>query len=192
MTCEASAREPKLFYGLRTDLCLRRRRHMVFTWDLPPLGGWRGIARPDSHEQCVEQVASDRIVSPASQGGAAFGCAVPAHGASSGRPVAGLVSAPSDFPQCGLPVTSTRPAPDLRFSKLNSRPADAFVCASPGTSRRSAQESRSRCFDARRRFIPTIALPAGHPSDEAPALLDRKQRLAENIHSGLNPQPWRG
>ena len=48
--------------------------------------------------------------------------------------------------QCGLPVTSTRSAPELRFSKLNSRPVDASVYASPGTSRHPAQDSRSRWF----------------------------------------------
>ena len=48
--------------------------------------------------------------------------------------------------QCGLPVASTRSAPELRFSKLNSRPVDASVYASPGTSRRPAQDSRSRWF----------------------------------------------
>ena len=47
---------------------------------------------------------------------------------------------------CGLPVASTRPAPGLCFSKLNSPPADASVYASPGTSRRPAQDSRSRWF----------------------------------------------
>jgi hypothetical protein len=72
--------------------------HTVLTLDLPPEGDWRGIARLDMHEQCVEQVASDRIVSPALPRWAAFGCAVPAHGTSSGRPVAEIVSAPSDFP----------------------------------------------------------------------------------------------
>ena len=72
--------------------------HTVLTLDVPPVGGWRGIARLDSHEQCVEQVASDRIVPPVSPRWAAFGCAVPAHETSSGRPVAGIVSAPSDFP----------------------------------------------------------------------------------------------
>ena len=48
--------------------------------------------------------------------------------------------------QCGLPVTSTRSAPELRFSKLNSRPVDASVYPSPGTSRHPAQDSRSRWF----------------------------------------------
>src|ERR1019366_8882805 len=48
--------------------------------------------------------------------------------------------------QCGLPVESTRSAPELRFSKLNSRPVDASVYASPGTSRHPAQDSRSRWF----------------------------------------------
>jgi len=48
--------------------------------------------------------------------------------------------------QCCLPVTSTRSAPELRFSKLNSRPVDASVYASPGTSRHPAQDSRSRWF----------------------------------------------
>jgi len=48
--------------------------------------------------------------------------------------------------QCGLPVASTRSAPELRFSKLNSRPVDASVYASPGASRRPAQDSRSRWF----------------------------------------------
>ena len=48
--------------------------------------------------------------------------------------------------QCGLPVASTRSAPELRFSKLNSRPVDASVYASPGTSRHPAQDSRSRWF----------------------------------------------
>ncbi len=48
--------------------------------------------------------------------------------------------------QCGLPVRSTRSAPEMRFSKLDSRPVDASVYASPGTSRRPAQDSRSRWF----------------------------------------------
>ena len=48
--------------------------------------------------------------------------------------------------QCGLPDRSTRSAPDLRFSKLYSRPVDASVYASPGTSRHPAQDSRSRWF----------------------------------------------
>jgi hypothetical protein len=48
--------------------------------------------------------------------------------------------------QCGLPVASTRSAPEIRFSKLNSRPVDASVYASPGTSRHPAQDSRSRWF----------------------------------------------
>src|ERR1017187_7399176 len=60
--------------------------HTVLTLDLPPQGGWRGIARLDAHEQRVEQVANDRIVFPVSPRWAAFGCAVPAHGTSSGRP----------------------------------------------------------------------------------------------------------
>src|ERR1035438_8133506 len=45
-----------------------------------------------------------------------------------------------------LPVGSTRSAPELRFSKLNSRPVDASVYTSPGTSRHPAQDSRSRWF----------------------------------------------
>jgi hypothetical protein len=49
-------------------------------------------------------------------------------------------------PQCGLPVRSTRSAPGLRFSKLDSRPVGASVYASPGTSRHPAQDSRSRWF----------------------------------------------
>jgi hypothetical protein len=48
--------------------------------------------------------------------------------------------------QCGLPVRSTRSAPDMRFSKLDSRPVNASVYASPGASRRPAQDSRSRWF----------------------------------------------
>ena len=48
--------------------------------------------------------------------------------------------------QCCLPVVSTRSAPEIRFSKLNSRPVDASVYASPGTSRLPAQDSRSRWF----------------------------------------------
>jgi hypothetical protein len=48
--------------------------------------------------------------------------------------------------QCGLPVASTRSAPELRFSKLDSRPVDASIYASPGTSRHPAQDSRSRWF----------------------------------------------
>ena len=48
--------------------------------------------------------------------------------------------------QCCLPVRSTRSAPELRFSKLSSRPVDASVYASPGTSRHPAQDSRSRWF----------------------------------------------
>ena len=49
-------------------------------------------------------------------------------------------------PQCGLPDRSTRSAPGMRFSKLDSRPVDASVYASPGTSRHPAQDSRSRWF----------------------------------------------
>src|SRR5207248_3406474 len=48
--------------------------------------------------------------------------------------------------QCCLPVTSTRSAPEMRFSKLDSRRVDASVYASPGTSRYPAQDSRSRWF----------------------------------------------
>ena len=48
--------------------------------------------------------------------------------------------------QCCLPVRSTRSAPEMRFSKLDSRPVDASVYASPGASRRPAQDSRSRWF----------------------------------------------
>ena len=48
--------------------------------------------------------------------------------------------------QCGLPVVSTRSAPGIRFSKLDSSPVDASVYASPGTSRHPAQDLRSRCF----------------------------------------------
>ena len=50
------------------------------------------------------------------------------------------------FPQYGLPVGSTRSAPEWCFSKLNSSPADASVYTSPGTSRHPAQDSRSRWF----------------------------------------------
>src|SRR5260370_28384346 len=71
--------------------------HTVLTSDVPPQGGWRRNARRDIHEQPVERVASDRIVSPVSPRWAAFGCAVPAHGTSSGRPVAGIATAPTDF-----------------------------------------------------------------------------------------------
>jgi len=49
-------------------------------------------------------------------------------------------------PQCGLPVASTRSAPGIRFSKLDSSPVDASVYASPGASRHPAQDSRSRWF----------------------------------------------
>ncbi len=52
----------------------------------------------------------------------------------------------SRFRQCGLPVTSTRSAPEIRFSKLDSSPVDASVYTSPGTSRHPAQDSRSRWF----------------------------------------------
>jgi len=48
--------------------------------------------------------------------------------------------------QCGLPVVSTRSAPGLRFSKLDSSPVGASVYTSPGTSRHPAQDSRSRWF----------------------------------------------
>jgi hypothetical protein len=48
--------------------------------------------------------------------------------------------------QCCLPVRSTPSAPEMRFSKLNSRPVDASVYASPGTLRHPAQDSRSRWF----------------------------------------------
>ena len=48
--------------------------------------------------------------------------------------------------QCCLPVGSTRSAPEMRFSKLDSSPVDASVYTSPGPSRRLAQDSRSRWF----------------------------------------------
>ena len=48
--------------------------------------------------------------------------------------------------QCGLPVVSTRSAPGMRFSKLDSSPVDASVYTSPGTSRHPAQDLRSRWF----------------------------------------------
>src|SRR5271154_2724710 len=70
--------------------------HTVLTLDMPPEGGWREIARLEIHEQLLERVAIDRIFSPAFPRWAAFGCAVPAHGTSSGRPVVGIVTAPSD------------------------------------------------------------------------------------------------
>src|SRR6202790_1154141 len=50
------------------------------------------------------------------------------------------------FRQCGLPVRSTRSAPGMRFSKLDSSPVDASVYTSPGTSRHPAQDMRSRWF----------------------------------------------
>ncbi len=50
------------------------------------------------------------------------------------------------FRQCGLPVASTRSAPGIRFSKLDSSPVDASVYTSPGPSRRPAQDMRSRWF----------------------------------------------
>jgi hypothetical protein len=50
------------------------------------------------------------------------------------------------FRQCRLPVASTRSAPGIRFSKLDSSPVDASVYTSPGTSRHPAQDSRSRWF----------------------------------------------
>ena len=50
------------------------------------------------------------------------------------------------FRQCGLPVVSTRSAPGLRFSKLDSSPVDASVYTSPGPSRHPAQDLRSRWF----------------------------------------------
>src|ERR1700674_461959 len=50
------------------------------------------------------------------------------------------------FRQCGLPVASTRSAPGIRFSKLDSSPVDASVYTSPGTSRHPAQDLRSRWF----------------------------------------------
>jgi len=50
------------------------------------------------------------------------------------------------FRQCGLPVGSTRSAPGIVFSKLDSSPIDASVYTSPGTSRHPAQDSRSRWF----------------------------------------------
>ncbi len=52
----------------------------------------------------------------------------------------------SRSPQYCLPVVSTRSAPDMRFSKLDSRPVDASVYASPGASRPPAQDSRPRWF----------------------------------------------
>ena len=45
-----------------------------------------------------------------------------------------------------LPVASTRSPPSIRFSKLDSLPADAPVYTSPGTSRHPAQDSGSRWF----------------------------------------------
>ena len=69
--------------------------HTVLTLDMPPHGGWRKIARPDTHEQRVEPVAIERRLAPAFPSWAAVGCAVPAHETSSGRPVAGSVTAPS-------------------------------------------------------------------------------------------------
>jgi hypothetical protein len=48
--------------------------------------------------------------------------------------------------QCDLPVGSTRSAPGIRFSKLDSLPVDAPVYTSPGTSRPPAQDLRSRWF----------------------------------------------
>src|SRR5258708_7692378 len=72
--------------------------HTVLTSDVPPEGGWRGIARLDIHEQRVERVASDRMSASVSPRWAAFGCAVPAHGTSSGRPAVGIATARSDFP----------------------------------------------------------------------------------------------
>src|ERR1035438_4773927 len=72
--------------------------HTVLTSDVPPEGGWRGSARLEIHEQLWERVAIDRISSPAFPRWAAFGCAVPAHGTSSGRPVFGIATAPSDSP----------------------------------------------------------------------------------------------
>src|SRR6185369_8557514 len=50
------------------------------------------------------------------------------------------------FRQCGLPVRSTRSAPGIGFSKLDSSPVDASVYTSPGTSRHPAQDLRSRWF----------------------------------------------
>src|ERR1700686_4251533 len=72
--------------------------HTVLTSDVPPHGGWREIARLETDEQHVERVAIDRIVFPAFPKWAAFGCAVPAHGTISGRPVVGIAIAPSGFP----------------------------------------------------------------------------------------------
>jgi hypothetical protein len=43
-------------------------------------------------------------------------------------------------------LASTRSAPGIRFSKLDSSPVDASVYTSPGTSRHPAQDSRSRWF----------------------------------------------
>src|SRR6266436_4665858 len=48
--------------------------------------------------------------------------------------------------QCCLPVGSTRSAPGISFSKLDSSPVNASVYTSPGTSRHPAQDSRSRWF----------------------------------------------
>src|SRR5260370_12799567 len=48
--------------------------------------------------------------------------------------------------QCFLPVGSTRSAPGISFSKLDSSPVNASVYTSPGTSRHPAQDSRSRWF----------------------------------------------
>ena len=50
------------------------------------------------------------------------------------------------FPPVWPSLASTRSAPGIRFSKLDSSPVDASVYTSPGTSRYPAQDSRSRWF----------------------------------------------
>ena len=49
-------------------------------------------------------------------------------------------------PPVAFPSGAHGPAPDMRFSKLDSRPVDASVYASLGTSGHPAQDSRSRWF----------------------------------------------
>jgi len=100
--------------------------------------------------------------------------------------------------RCGLPVRSTRSAPEMRFSKLDSRPVDASVYASPGTSRHPAQDSRSRwfatpflwgsfipyctpvypddCAPSRSRLSPSRAQASGSASFSAPEAIVNRPR----------------
>src|SRR5437588_9806705 len=62
--------------------------HTVLTLDVTPFRVWRRSEHREMHEQFSVRVASNRRSAPVSPRWAAFGCAVPAHETSSGRPVA--------------------------------------------------------------------------------------------------------